>query len=119
MPTLIPLPGDLEARYRIEAQRAGVSVEEWAARRLEENELLWRIHITAPEEETRELHRLLRRQKSGTLSAAEQERLLVLVETRELQAAQRMEDLGQLARLRGMPVRELMNRLGIRPLSPT
>jgi hypothetical protein len=116
MPTTITLPGDLETRYRAEAQREGVPMEVWAARRLEENELLWRIRIAVPDDETRELHRLLRKQRSGIITEAERECLLTLVEARERQAAQRMEDLGALARLRGIPVRELMNRLGIRPI---
>jgi len=117
MPTTITLPDELETRYRAEAQRVGIPVEVWAARRLEENELLWRIRIAVPDEETRELHRLMRRQKNGTLSESERTRLLELVEARELQAAERMEDLGKLARLRGIPVHELMNRLGIQPIS--
>lgn len=113
---MIVLTGKLEDIFRTAAQHEGVPVEVLAARRLEENELLWRIRTTAPENETREFHRLLRRQKKGALTESERERLFALVETRELQAAQRLEDLGALARLRGLPVRELMNQLGIRPI---
>ena len=116
MPTTITLTGKLEDLFQSAAQREGIPVEVLAARRFEESELLWRIRIAAPEEETREFHRLLRRQKSGTLTQPEHETLLGLIEARELQAAQRMEDLGALARLRGLPVRELMNKLGIRPI---
>ena len=83
---------------------------------MEESILLWRIRTSAPEDETRELHRLLRRQKRGTLTEPERKHLLNLIATREQHAAQRLEDLGALARLRGMSVRELMNQLGIRPI---
>ena len=116
MATTITLTGKLEDLFRTAAQREGVPVEVLAERRLEESELLWRIQIAAPDEETRELHKLLRKQKSGTLTETERTRLFALINARELQAAQRMEDLGALARLRGLPVRELMNKLGIRPI---
>jgi hypothetical protein len=116
METTITLTGKLADLFRTDAQREGVPVDVLAARRLEENVLLWRIRTAAPEDETRELHRLLRRQKSGTLTEKEREQLLALIDSRELLAAQRLEDLGVLARLRGMPVRELMNQPGIRPL---
>ena len=113
----ITLPGKLEDLFKAAAKREGVPVEVLAARRLEESELLWRIRIVAPEDETRELHKLLRKQKSGTLADAERERLLALIDAREQLASQRMEDLGALAKLRGLPVRELMNQLSIRPIS--
>ena len=115
METTIRLNGKLADLLGSDAQREGVPLDVLAARRLE-SVLLWRIRTVAPEDETRELHRLLRRQKSGSLTGLEQERLLELIEAREQHAAQRLEDLGALARLRGMPVRELMNQLGIRPI---
>jgi len=80
-----------------------------------EAELLWRIRTAVPEAETRELHRLLRRQ-AGTLTAAEEERLRTLLDAREQRSAERLEDLAQLSRLRGIAVRPLMERLGIRPI---
>ena len=116
MSLILTLPGTLEDRFKAAAQREGVPVEVLAARRLEESELLWRIRIAAPEDETRELHKLLRKQNGRPLTDAERERLLTLIDAREQLAAQRMEDLGALARLRGLPVRELMNQLGIRPI---
>ena len=112
----VTLPGKLEDLFKAAAQREGVPVEVLAARRLEESELLWRIRIATPEDETRELHRLVRKQKAGTLADPERERLFALIDAREQLAAQRMEDLGTLAKLRRLPVRELMNQLGIRPI---
>ncbi len=38
------------------------------------------------------------------------------LDAREQQAAQRLDDLGALSRLRGLPVHALMNQLGIRPI---
>ena len=116
MSMTITLPGKLEDLFKAAAQREGVPVEALVVRQLEESELLWRIRIIAPEDETCELHKLLRKQKAGTLADIERERLLALIDAREQLAAQRMEDLGALAKLRGLPVRELMNQLGIRPI---
>jgi hypothetical protein len=93
-----------------------VPVESIAVRSLEENELLWRIHTAAPEAETRQLHRLLGRQQKGTLTAGEKNALLILIDSREKRAAERMEDLGRLSQLRNISVRELMNQLGIQPI---
>jgi Glu-tRNA(Gln) amidotransferase subunit E-like FAD-binding protein len=116
MPTTITLPHNLEDVFQKMALSEGVSVEVIAARRLEESELLWRIRTVAPEEETRLLHRLLRKQRQKTLTDAQHTQLLALLDVREQQAAQRMEDLATLARMRNLHVRELMNKLGIAPI---
>jgi hypothetical protein len=116
MALIITLQPEAEARFRAEAEREGLTIEQLAAQRLLEAELLWRIRIAAPDAETRELHRLLRRRRAGTLTQAQQERLTTILEEREKRGAQRMEDLEQLSRLRGIPVRQLMERLGIRPI---
>jgi len=106
----------MEARFREEAARQGLTVEQLAERSLLENDLLWRIRTAAPEAETRELHRLLQRRKSGTLTQEKQARLQTLLDEREQRGAQRLEDLTQLSRLHNMPVRQLMELLGIRPI---
>lgn len=112
----IPVRPDVEARFRSEAAHAGLPVEQLAARRLEEAELLWRIRSAAPRTETRELHRLLRKRNAGMLVATERERLVVLLDERELRAAQRLEDLARLSQLSGISLRSLMDRLGIAPV---
>jgi hypothetical protein len=117
MALTIPLQPEIEARFRAEAAREGLPVEQLAARRLEEAELLWRIRTAAPEAETKELHRLLRRREAGTLTASEREQLLTILDEREQRAAQRMEDLAQLSRLSNTPVRLLMEQLNIRPIA--
>ena len=117
MATTITLTGTLEDLFRAAAQREGVSIEALAERRLEESELLWRIQTAAPSSETREFHRLLRLQRNGALTELDRETLLELIDRRERRAAQRMEDLAALARLRRISVRELMDQLGIRPIA--
>src|SRR5690242_1453430 len=116
MTLTIKLQPEMEARFRAEAAREGLTVEQLAERRLLESELLWRIRTAAPEAETRQLHRLLRRRKAGALTEVEQARLQALLDERELRGAQRLEDLTQLSRLHNLPVRQLMEQLGIRPI---
>jgi hypothetical protein len=105
----------MEQRFREEAVRAGLPVEQLAARRLEEAELLWQIHSAAPESETRRLHQLLRKNRSGRLSPAEETELSNLLDDRESRSARRLRDLARLSQLTGMPLPLLMDRLGITP----
>ena len=112
----VPIQPDMESRFRDEAADDGVPVEELASRRLAEAELLWRIRSVAPLTETRELHRLLRKQKAGRLDKNERVKIESIMDAREVRAAQRMEDLSKLSRLSGIPLRSLMDRLGISPL---
>jgi hypothetical protein len=116
MTLTITLQPEMEARFRAEAFQAGMTPEQLAAQRLLEAELLWRIRTATPETETRELHRLLRRGKADTLTQAEQVSLQTLLDQREERGAQRLEDLTQLARLRAIPLLQLMEHLSIRPL---
>jgi hypothetical protein len=113
----ITLQAEDEARLRDEAMRQGLTSEQLAAQRVLEAELLWRIRTASPVSETRQLHRLLRRRKAGTLSETEQRQLQSLLDEREQRGAQRLMDLAQLSRLRSIPVHQLMEQLGIRPIS--
>ena len=117
MSLTITLQPEVEARFLEEATRNGVTLEQLASQRLLETEALWRIRTSAPELETRQLHRLLRRQNKGVLTEAEQIHLQNLLDERESRGAQRMQDLALLSQLSGSPVLQLMERLGIRPLS--
>ena len=117
MTLTITLEPEVEARFRDEAAREGLSLEQLTAQRLLEADLLWRIHTAAPEAETRHLHRLLRRSKAGTLTEAEETRLQTLLDEREERGAQSLHDLAHLSRLHSIPVRQLMEQLGIRPLA--
>ncbi len=113
----ITLQPDVETRFREEAESRGVSVDQLASQRLLEAELLWRIRIAAPDDETRLLRRLIRGNRVGKLTEAEVARLQTLLDEREERAAQRLNDVVDLARLRSMPVRQLMGQLGIHPLA--
>lgn len=117
MALTIALDPEVEARFRDEAARAGLTLDQLTAQRLVEAELLWRIRTAAPEPETRQLHRLLRRRKTAALTVAEQTQLQNLLDEREERSARRLEDLGHLSRLRSIPVRQPMDQLSIRPLS--
>ncbi|MCA1595142.1 MAG: hypothetical protein LC772_01770 [Chloroflexi bacterium] len=116
MALTIILPPEHEERIRDAAAREGLAPEQLAAQRLMEAELLWQIRTAAPERETRELHRMLRRGKMGSLTEAEQVRLQSLLDEREKRGALRLQNLAQLSRLRAIPVRQLMEDLGIRPI---
>src|SRR5687768_9147906 len=118
MPLTITLEPEIEARFQEEARQEGISVETLIARLFQERDLLWRIRTAVPEDETRELHHLLRRRNAGTLTDAEGDRLQEILDRREGRAARRLEDLIALSRLRGVSVLDLMNELGIRPIPP-
>ena len=111
------LEPEIEQRFRSEAAHAGLTVEQLAARRMEEAELLWRIHSAAPESETQELHSLLRKQRAGNLNEKNQTKLNSLLDARELRTSQRLEDLTKLSQLSGIPLRQLMDQLGISPIA--
>ena len=115
MSLTITLPPEVESRLREDARRGLVPVEEVAARRLQEAELLRRIFAYFPPEETREMRALVRKRQAGALSASEAERLTELAHRREEKNAARLSDILQLARLRGVSHRQVMAELGIRP----
>ncbi len=80
-----------------------------------EAELLLRLQTLFPPEQTREFRALRERSDAGTLTEADRERFLVLIEERELQNAKRLRIIGKLAQLRGVSFRDMMARLEIRP----
>ena len=117
MTLTITLEPESEARFRDDAARLGISLEQLTTQRLLEADLLWRIRIATPEHETRQLHRLLRRRKAGTLNDEEQTHLQALLDEREQRGALRLQDLGLLSQLRAIPVSQLMEQLGIHPVA--
>jgi hypothetical protein len=117
MSLTINIEPESEARLREEAASLGLSVEQLTAQRLVEAEMLRRIRSSAPKPETQLLHRLLRRRKSHTLSEEEHAQLQSLLDGREERTAQRLQDLGHPSQLRRLPVRRLMEQLGIRPIA--
>lgn len=116
MTLTITLQPEIEERFREESIRNGVSLEQLTSQRLMENELLWRIRTAAPDSESRLLHRLLKRQKTGTLTSDESLTLQNLLDIREEKTAQRLQELIQLSQLRTIPLTEMMEQLGIHPI---
>ncbi|NJK80460.1 MAG: STAS/SEC14 domain-containing protein [Chloroflexaceae bacterium] len=79
----------------------------------EETALLLKINRGLPEDMQARFDVLNQRRQNGMLSPEEQADLTRIAEYAEQMAAQRVVYLGQLAKLRGVPVRELMQQLGI------
>jgi hypothetical protein len=130
MSVSITLPTDLEQFLQTYAQRVGVPVETLLTRTIverwdglhsapglptHESELLLRLQTLFPAEQTVEYHQLCEKSDAETLTEAERERFLTLLEQRDHQNAERLEIVAELARQRGPSVREVMQQLGIRP----
>lgn len=64
---------------------------------------------------TQEYRMLCQRSDDGMITEKERERLLELIEERDLQNAERLKVLIELAKERGITLREIMAELGIRP----
>ena len=126
----VTLPDELERFLHTQADRLGVPVETLLSRTIEERwsaasraqslsahetALFLKLQSAFPSEQTQEYQTLAQRSDEGTLTEGERARLLFLLEQRDLQNAERLETLGELARLRGMTLREVMAQLGIRP----
>ncbi len=80
-----------------------------------EVELLQKINQGLPIELQQSLSMLTTKRRAETLTPAEQQELLTLIDEIEQRDAKRVEYLAELAQLRNVPLRVLMNQLGIRP----
>ena len=116
MSLTITLQSETASRVARDAKAAGVSPDQIVNARIHETELLWKIKRVVFEVEIQELRMLNRLQKSNKLTQEDRLRLRSLLEILELKTAERMIDLGKLAELRNMPVRQLMNELCIEPI---
>ena len=130
MSVSITLPDDLERFLQTQARQMGVPVEtlltstiveRWDGIRRapglpsNETELLLRLQNLFPLEQTQEYQSLCRQSDAGALTEPDRERLLMLIEQRDQQNAERLQIVAELARLRGVPLRQMMLELGIRP----
>ena len=130
MSVSITLPDDLEQFSQRQARLMGVPVETLLACTIverwqdvnrisrlpnRETEFLARLQTLFPFDQTREYQDLCRRSDTKSLTESERERLLVLVEPRDEQNADRLTIAAELANLRGLSLREVMVELGIRP----
>jgi hypothetical protein len=78
-----------------------------------EAELLAKINQGLPAALTSRYHELIDKRRAGTIGADEYEELLRLTDEVETLHAQRIENLADLARLRGVPLAGVMQQLGI------
>ena len=130
MSVSITLPTDLEQFLQTHARRVGVPfetlltrtiVERWDALRrapglpTRESELMARLQTLFPPEQTRDYRTLADASDAGTLTEPDRARLLLLLEQRDHQNAERLQIVAELAELRGVSLREMMATLGIQP----
>lgn len=130
MSVTVTLPNELEQFLHTQADRLDVPIETLLSRTIEERwsaasrapnlstyetQLLLKLQNIFPPQQTEEYLALCQRSDNGTITNAERERLFALIEQRDLQNAERLETLGELARLRGVTLREVMAELGIHP----
>lgn len=130
MSVSISLPTDLEQFLQTHARRVGVPFETLLTRTIEErwdglrrapglpsreSELMARLQTLFPSEQTREYRTLCDASDAGTITEPERARFLALLEQRDLQNAERLEIVAEIAALRNVSVREMMTTLGIKP----
>jgi hypothetical protein len=128
----IILPDDLDSWLQKQAHRLGVSVENLLKHTIEErwetasrahtlsqreSELLLQVQTLFPEAETEEFHTLCRRYDADKLSLTETERTRYreLVRQREKQNAVRLRMLGELAKIRGISLDQIIADLDLEP----
>lgn len=130
MTITLDLPTTMENRLREEAARKGVSIDHLILQGLEhhigesappeslsELELLKKINLDlgiAPKVWERYDH-LNKRLHEELLTKEEHQELLALIDVVEAANVERLKYLIQLAKLRALPLQQLMSELGIRP----
>jgi hypothetical protein len=128
----ITLPDDLDTWLQKQANRLGISVENLLKHTIEErwdaasrapslskreSELLLQIQTIFPEEETQEFHALCRRhdEEKEAFTDTERIRYRELIHLREKQNAVRLRALGELAKIRGVSLDEIIVDLHLEP----
>lgn len=129
MSLTLELPPELETEIRSAAARAGVALESYALTALQErvrrevpadppeteSDLLERINTGLPPATWFRYQELTAKRRADTLPDVEYPELLCLTEEVELWNARRLETLLQLARLREVPLRSLVEEMGLAP----
>lgn len=128
MSVSVTLPEPLEVFLQSHAKDLGVPLETLLSRTIEERwgaashatalpdkESSWLLELQTlfPQVQTEEYIALCREGDAGTLTDAGRRRLLSLIEERDLLNARRLEIVGELARLRGVPVRQVIAQLDL------
>jgi iron-sulfur cluster repair protein YtfE (RIC family) len=130
MSIVIDIPSELEAKLRATASEAGVDLDDYILKVLQNNfgeknatppskeiELLQHINQGITPESWTQFHALLHKRDTHSISDAELAELIELTETIEQAHAQRMEALAELAQLQKKSLKVLMNELGIGPVA--
>ena len=129
MTLTLDIATDLENQILQEAQRRGLDAESFvmevlrdslvskmpSTSALSEGELLEAINRGFPAEVWRRYRDLLARQQDESLSEAEHQDLIALIDQIEVANARRIEYLAELATRRHVPLKALMADLGIQP----
>lgn len=130
MPITINLSPELEQILKEVAARMGKDVDNYIVSMLEEKllagpgglrereaELLQQINLDISPEEWRRFFQLIEQRDAELLTPEEYQELLNLTNAIESANARRMEHLVELSILRKVPLDELMEELGIQPMS--
>jgi hypothetical protein len=119
----------VERRLREDAEKKGVSLDQYVASFLEnhfsmkrgtnlavskqEGELLQQINLDISPETWTEYYRLKEKRQQGKISETELEQLQALTEQIEIANAERLGVLIELSKIRGVALRSLMEELGL------
>lgn len=132
MSLTIDLDPVLEAKLHSEARKTGIDSAEYVVRALElslkrgsgkfdpthlsakESALLQKINQGIPEQIWAEYHTLVSKRRNGILAPGEQERLIGLGDEIDTAHTERISHITELAKLRGMPVDQLVHDLGVK-----
>ena len=123
----VTLPPELEIRLRSQAAREGLAADAYIVRALEqvlppqvgsvlgrrEAELLQQINLGISEVQWSKYRLLRSKREIRALSADEHRELIALCDEIEVANARRMPTLIELAALRNVPLKRLMNDLGL------
>ena len=131
MTITLEITPELEEALRVGAQRAGLPPDGYVLKLLqerlggeerrpphlspEETQLLQQINQGLPPETWARYHALKEKRDARTLSTEEYRELLSLTDEVELWNARRLELVSALAQLRQVPLRALMDELGLTP----
>ncbi len=129
MTITLDIASDLEQQILQEAQRRGLDAENLVLDLLRksfasktsaesspsESELLEEVNRGFPEEVWLRYRELVARRQAETLSSEEHEELIALIDQIEVANAYRIKCLAELATRRQVPLRALMNEMGIQP----
>ncbi|MGH9845978.1 MAG: hypothetical protein ACREEM_45330 [Blastocatellia bacterium] len=128
----VDLKPETEAALHEEAARAGLDAGHFIQRTLEErlkravngypgvsplsgeeSKLLRQVNEWLPSETWEKYQELREKFRAETLTEAEHQRLIEIYDQIEVINAQRIAFIAELARFRGLPLKEMMNQLGI------